>query len=142
MGLRFYLAAHVLAFASSACGLRPSVPSERLQNSPEREGMAARNQAGGFRVIARKVGTRVKLYSRPGNDLTYRFSLIVNAVLKLRAGSCIIDGEAVACGANADHLPDDLPIRSLGPCMACARCGHRGADVRPDWRPMTNKRHG
>ena len=25
----------------------------------------------GFRVIARKDGNRVKLYSRPGNDLTY-----------------------------------------------------------------------
>jgi len=37
---------------------------------------------------------------------------------------------------NADHLPDDLPIRSLGPRMVCARCGHRGADVRPDWRLM------
>ncbi len=42
---------------------------------------------------------------------------------------------------NADHLPDELPIRSLGPRMVCARCGHHGADVRPDWRPMTNKRH-
>jgi bifunctional non-homologous end joining protein LigD len=31
----------------------------------------------GFRVIARKDGPRVKLYSRPGNDLTDRFSLIV-----------------------------------------------------------------
>jgi bifunctional non-homologous end joining protein LigD len=31
----------------------------------------------GFRVIARKDGNRVKLYSRPGKDLTYRFSLIV-----------------------------------------------------------------
>jgi len=34
----------------------------------------------GFRVIARKVGERVKLYSRPGNDLTRRFPLIVEAV--------------------------------------------------------------
>ena len=30
----------------------------------------------GFRVIARKNGMRVRLYSRPGNDLTYRFPLI------------------------------------------------------------------
>jgi bifunctional non-homologous end joining protein LigD len=52
----------------------------------------------GFRVIARKVGERVKLYSRPGNDLTYRFPLIVEALAKLRSQSCIIDGEAVACG--------------------------------------------
>ena len=49
-------------------------------------------------VIARKIGERVKLYSRPGNDLTYRFPLIVEALAKLRSQSCIIDGEAVACG--------------------------------------------
>jgi hypothetical protein len=34
----------------------------------------------GFQVIARKDGKRVKLYSRPGNDLTWRFSLIVEAL--------------------------------------------------------------
>src|ERR1700687_6004066 len=52
----------------------------------------------GFRVMARKAGERVRLYSRPGNDLTYRFPLIVEALAKLRSQSCIIDGEAVACG--------------------------------------------
>jgi len=46
----------------------------------------------GFRVIGRKVGKRVKLYSRPGNDLTHRFPLIVEALAKLRSRSCIIDG--------------------------------------------------
>src|SRR5262249_32352087 len=51
----------------------------------------------GFRVIARKDGDRVRLYSRPGNDLTYRFALIVEAMARLRSRSCIIDGEAVAC---------------------------------------------
>jgi ATP-dependent DNA ligase len=51
----------------------------------------------GFRVIARKEGARVRLYSRPGNDLTYRFPLIVDAIASLRSRSCIIDGEAVAC---------------------------------------------
>src|SRR6266704_471076 len=51
----------------------------------------------GFRVIARKDGAKVRLYSRPGNDLTYRFPLIVEALARLRPRSCIIDGEAVAC---------------------------------------------
>jgi bifunctional non-homologous end joining protein LigD len=54
----------------------------------------------GFRVIARKTGTRVKLYSRPGNELTDRFPLIVEAVARLRSHSCIIDGEVVACGPD------------------------------------------
>jgi bifunctional non-homologous end joining protein LigD len=54
----------------------------------------------GFRVIARKDGHRVRLYSRSGNDLTPRFPLIVGALSRLRAGSTILDGEAVACDDN------------------------------------------
>jgi len=51
----------------------------------------------GLRVIARKDGDRVRLYSRPGNSLTDRFPLIVEALAGLRSRSCIIDGEAVCC---------------------------------------------
>jgi bifunctional non-homologous end joining protein LigD len=54
----------------------------------------------GFRIIARKSGSRVRLYSRPGNDLTHRFPLIVETLIRLRSRSCIIDGEAVGCDAN------------------------------------------
>jgi bifunctional non-homologous end joining protein LigD len=42
----------------------------------------------------------VRLYSRPGNDLTKRFPLIVEALARLRSCSCVIDGEAVACDDN------------------------------------------
>ena len=42
---------------------------------------------------------------------------------------------------NADHLPDKTVIRQLGPRMVCTLCGHRGADVRPDWTPYTSRRH-
>jgi hypothetical protein len=42
---------------------------------------------------------------------------------------------------NADHLRDETAIRPLGARMACSRCGHVGADVRPDWGPHVNKRH-
>jgi bifunctional non-homologous end joining protein LigD len=54
----------------------------------------------GFRIIARKTGAQVRLYSRPGNDLTRRFPLIVETLTRLRSRSCIIDGEAVACDDN------------------------------------------
>ena len=54
----------------------------------------------GFRIIARKNGVRVRLYSRPGNDFTRRFPLIVETLARLRSRSCIIDGEAVACDDN------------------------------------------
>jgi bifunctional non-homologous end joining protein LigD len=46
----------------------------------------------------------VRLYSRPGNDLTYRFPLIVETLARLRSRSCIIDGEAVACDDNGVTL--------------------------------------
>jgi ATP-dependent DNA ligase len=42
----------------------------------------------------------VRLYSRPGNDLTRRFPLIVETLARLRSRSCNIDDEAVACDDN------------------------------------------
>jgi bifunctional non-homologous end joining protein LigD len=54
----------------------------------------------GFRVIACKDGSQVQLYSRPGNDLTKRFPLIADTLARLRCKSCVIDGDAVACGAD------------------------------------------
>ena len=63
----------------------------------------------GFRVVARKDGARIKLYSRPGNDLTDRFRLIVESLARLRSRSCIIDGEAVCCGD--DGVPSFDRIR-------------------------------
>jgi ATP-dependent DNA ligase len=37
----------------------------------------------------------VRQYSRPGNDLTYRFPLIVETLPRLRSRSCIIGGEGL-----------------------------------------------
>jgi ATP-dependent DNA ligase len=51
---------------------------------------------------------RVRLYSRPGNDLTHRFPLVVEALARLRFRSCIIDGEAVACGDDGIALFDRI----------------------------------
>src|SRR6266566_7519324 len=65
----------------------------------------------GFRVIARKDGARVRLYSRPGNELTYRFPLIVEALARLRSRSCIIDGEAVCCDDDGRPSFDRIRYR-------------------------------
>ena len=53
----------------------------------------------------------MKLYSRSGNDLTYRFSLIVEALARLRCQSCIIDGEAVICDENGKARFDRILYR-------------------------------
>ncbi len=86
---------HVL----SAGFIAPCLPSS-APRPPSGDGWLHEIKHDGFRVIARKDGKRVKLYSRPGNDLTYRFSLIVEALARLRSRSCIIDGEAVSCGED------------------------------------------
>jgi bifunctional non-homologous end joining protein LigD len=65
----------------------------------------------GFRIIARKDGERVRLYSRPGNDFTRRFPLIVDALSRLRSRSCIIDGEAVVCDDNGVTSFDRIRYR-------------------------------
>jgi bifunctional non-homologous end joining protein LigD len=65
----------------------------------------------GFRVIARKDGERIRLYSRPGNGLTDRFPLIVEALARLRSRSCIVDGEAVCCDDNGRPSFDRIRYR-------------------------------
>jgi ATP-dependent DNA ligase len=48
---------------------------------------------------------RITLYSRDGTNLIERFPLIVEALTNLRLRSCIMDGEAVACGRQQEsHL--------------------------------------
>ena len=65
----------------------------------------------GFRVIARKEGKRVRLFSRPGNDLTHRFPLIVETLAQLRSHSCMVDGEAVSCGEDGIASFDRIRYR-------------------------------
>jgi len=63
----------------------------------------------GLRVIARKDGRRVQLYSREGDDLTKRFPLIAETMARLP--SCTIDGEAVACDDSGNQSFDLLRRR-------------------------------
>src|SRR5262249_970705 len=34
---------------------------------------------------------------------------------------------------NVGHLPDEIPIKSVGDGFVCAKCGHLGAEVVPNW---------
>jgi ATP-dependent DNA ligase len=95
--------------ALSAGFIAPCLPTSAPQ-PPSGEEWLHEIKHDGFRVIAREDGTCVKLYSPPGNDLTDRFPLIVEALARLRPRSCILDGEAVACGedgiASFDRIRD------------------------------------
>ena len=54
----------------------------------------------GYRMMARRDGTGVRLLTRNGHDWAPRYPLIIEAVAALPARSCLIDGEAVCCDDN------------------------------------------
>lgn len=51
----------------------------------------------GYRLMARKQGDRVRLYTRNGHDWAARYPTIVQAVRSLKVESILLDGEAVIC---------------------------------------------
>src|SRR5262245_27425784 len=53
----------------------------------------------------------VRLFTWNGHDWTGRFPLIARAALALRATTCLIDGEAVACGDDGLPVFDQLRYR-------------------------------
>jgi bifunctional non-homologous end joining protein LigD len=79
--------------------IAPCLPTSAPE-PPSGEGWLHEIKHDGFLVIARKSDKGVRLYSRSGNDLTDRIPPIVEALARLRPRSCIIDGEAVACGED------------------------------------------
>src|SRR5918993_1458456 len=64
----------------------------------------------GYRLIARKDGDRVRLWSRNGRDWTNNFAGIAAAIRTLPAASLVLDGEAVA--HTYEGLPDFHALRS------------------------------
>ena len=54
----------------------------------------------GYRLMVRRDDAGVRLLTRNGHDWSERFPLILEAAGLLRARSCLIDGEAVACDDN------------------------------------------
>ena len=90
--------------------IAPCLPT-KAPRPPTGEAWLHEIKHDGFRVIARKDGVRVRLYSRSGNDLNNRFPLIVEALAGLRSRSVILDGEAVACDDNGTSNFDRLRRR-------------------------------
>jgi bifunctional non-homologous end joining protein LigD len=65
----------------------------------------------GFRMLVRRDAAGVRLFTRNGHDWTGRFPLIARAALSLKATSCLIDGEAVACDGDGMPVFDRLRYR-------------------------------
>jgi bifunctional non-homologous end joining protein LigD len=72
----------------------PCLPS-RAQRPPSGPKWLHEIKHDGFRIMARRNGEGVQLYTRNGYDFAGRFPQIVEAVSKLKVRSCFIDGEAI-----------------------------------------------
>jgi bifunctional non-homologous end joining protein LigD len=64
----------------------------------------------GYRLMVRRDGARVRCFTRNDHDWADRFPAIVDAALRIKASSFLIDGEAVI--ARDDGTPDFRALRS------------------------------
>ncbi len=71
----------------------------------------------GYRLMVRCDGARVRCFTRNGHDWADRFPAIVEAALRIKAASFLIDGEAVI--ARDDGTPDFHALREPTPGPRC-----------------------
>jgi len=87
--------------------IEPCLPSPSMR-VPIGPGWVHEIKHDGYRLIVRRQGNRVRLFTRRGADWTHRFRWIVEAVTRLKLRSATIDGEAVVCddsgASNFDKL--------------------------------------
>jgi ATP-dependent DNA ligase len=96
----------------------PCLPS-RAERPPPGSDWLHEIKHDGFRIMARRDDSGVRLYTRNGYDFADRFPQIVEAVSKLNVRSCFIDGEAIVVnerGLSAFDLLRLLASRPLPPC--------------------------
>jgi bifunctional non-homologous end joining protein LigD len=80
-------------------------PSKRARSGPE---WVHEIKHDGYRLIVRRDGNRVRLYTRRGYNWSHRFPLIAAAVKRLKVRSAMIDGEAIVPGEDGRSDFDKL----------------------------------
>ena len=91
----------------------PCLPS-RADRPPSGPGWVHEIKHDGFRMMIRRDVAGVRLLTRNGHDWAPRYPLIVEAVNRLKARSCLIDGEAVACDENGLTVFERLRLKPSG----------------------------
>ena len=97
----------------------PCLPSPAAK-PPAGAGWLHEIKHDGFRMLVRRDTAGVRLFTRNGHDWTGRFPLIAGAALSLKAVSCLIDGEAVACDDDGMPCFDRLRYRRAEHCLKAA----------------------
>jgi bifunctional non-homologous end joining protein LigD len=90
--------------------VEPCIPT-RASKAPVGPDWVHEFKHDGYRLIVRREGATVRLFTRRGHDWTERYPGIASAAAKLRARSFTLDGEAVVCGADGVAVFDALQRR-------------------------------
>jgi len=88
----------------------PCIPS-RAPKPPSGPDWVHEIKHDGYRLIVRRDGVIVRLFTRRGYDWTDRYPAIAAAAAKLKARSFTLDGEVVVCGADGVAMFDALHRR-------------------------------
>jgi bifunctional non-homologous end joining protein LigD len=77
----------------------PCIPT-RGTKVPDRDDWFHEVKHEGYRLMIQREGKRVRLWTRNGHDWSNRYPLIVQAALRHKAASFVMDGEAVLLGVD------------------------------------------
>ena len=88
-------------------GFNPCLPSPS-HKAPSGSEWVHEIKHDGYRLIARRDGNRVRLFTRRGYDWSDKYPRIVDSLLSLRVRSIIVDGEAVWAGKDGRSDFDKL----------------------------------
>jgi ATP-dependent DNA ligase len=90
--------------------IEPCLPSP-ADRPPSGAGWIHEIKLDGFRLMARRGAAGVRLVTRNGFDWSSRYPAIATAVNHLRCRSCLLDGEVVICGEDAQTWPHVWKLR-------------------------------
>jgi bifunctional non-homologous end joining protein LigD len=88
----------------------PCIPT-RAVKPPAGPGWVHEIKHDGYRLLVRRVGDQVRLFTRRGYDWSSRYPAIAVTATLLRARSFTLDGEAVVCGPDGVAVFDALHRR-------------------------------
>jgi bifunctional non-homologous end joining protein LigD len=86
----------------------PPQLAQQAETPPSSEGWFHELKLDGYRIQARKDGTKIQLLTRTGLDWTHRMSGIAAEVAHLPAESCTLDGEVVVLAPDGTTSFADL----------------------------------
>jgi ATP-dependent DNA ligase len=96
----------------------PCIPT-RAPKPPVGPGWVHEIKQDGYRLIVRRDGDTVRLFTRRGHDWTARYLAIAAAAAKFRTRSFTMDGQAVVCGPEGAAVFEALHRRQRSRSSAC-----------------------